>query len=145
MERMEEQFEKFIDSYKEFLEQITELRRLGLDLTSENKKFPIETTVDNLFTAALGMTFPEEKIDLINDRLYRGIDIEFEEVQPTVNIEFKDWMHTCGDGCCTDYGTNTFVNGVELDIINEDLETVTEKIFTELGYKVTTNRTYHGD
>lgn len=145
MERMEEQFEKFIDSYKEFLEQITDLRRLGVDLTSENKKFPVETTVDNLFTAALGMIFPEEKIDLINDRLYRGIDIEFEEVQPTANIEFKEWMHTCADGCCTDYGINTFVNGVELDTINEDLETVTEHILTELGYKVTTNRTYHGD
>jgi hypothetical protein len=140
-----EQFDRFIESYKEFLEQITDLRRLGVDLTSENKKYPVEATVDNLFTAALEMMFTEQQIDLINDRLYRGIDIEFEEIQPTVDIEFKDWIYTCTDGCCTDYGTNTFLNGVELDIVSEDLEIVTEKIFTELGYKVTTNRTYHGD
>jgi len=141
----EEQFDRFIESYKEFLEQITELRRLGVDLTSENKKYPVESTVDNLFTAALEMMFTEQQIDLINDRLYRGIDIEFEEIQPTVDIEFKDWVYTCTDGCCTtDYGTNTFLNGVELDIVSEDLETVVEEIFTKLGYKVTTNRSYHG-
>jgi hypothetical protein len=31
-----------------------------------------------------------------------------------VKINFKEYMYQCGDGCCTEYGTITTVNGKEL-------------------------------
>ncbi|MEK6829081.1 MAG: hypothetical protein AABY15_03060 [Nanoarchaeota archaeon] len=37
-----------------------------------------------------------------------------------VKIELNNYHHTCGDGCCDNYGTITTVNGVQLECHNED-------------------------
>jgi hypothetical protein len=29
-------------------------------------------------------------------------------------IELEDWTYSCGDGCCSDFGTRLVVNGEEL-------------------------------
>lgn len=28
-----------------------------------------------------------------------------------LKIILKDWSHTCGDGCCNNYGTKLYING----------------------------------
>lgn len=59
-----------------------------------------------------------------------------------VKITLHDYSHTCGDGCCTDYGTVTTVNGKELNFYNTDRYTIIEGILTELGYEVEIEETY---
>jgi hypothetical protein len=59
-----------------------------------------------------------------------------------VKINFKEYMYQCGDGCCTEYGTITTVNGKELDLNNEDTETIVEMILKELGYEAEITREY---
>ena len=53
-----------------------------------------------------------------------------------IAISIKDWSYECGDGCCTNYGTTTKVNGFELSCNNQDRETIIEKILQHLGYEV---------
>lgn len=62
-----------------------------------------------------------------------------------VKIKLEDWVYTCGDGCCTTYGTTTTVNGVELDNINEDRGTIIQKILEHLGFEVDLEETYEED
>ncbi len=53
-----------------------------------------------------------------------------------VEIVFSDYCYTCGDGCCTSYGTVTTVNGVELPTHNQDLDTILTNVLKHLGYDV---------
>lgn len=53
-----------------------------------------------------------------------------------VKIELNYYQYQCGDGCCTNYGTITKVNGVPLESHNEDAETIVEQILKHLGYDV---------
>ena len=53
-----------------------------------------------------------------------------------LKIELHSYVHHCGDGCCTDYGTQVKVNGVEMDSHNEDVATIITEILTHLGYEV---------
>jgi hypothetical protein len=53
-----------------------------------------------------------------------------------VEITFKHYNNSCGDGCCIDYGTITEVNGEELEFRNEDTETIVRGILEKLGYEV---------
>jgi hypothetical protein len=62
-----------------------------------------------------------------------------------VIIELAEYCTTCSDGCCTDYGTVTKVNGKELDCINQDVGTIIKGILTELGYNVEVIETYNGE
>lgn len=32
-----------------------------------------------------------------------------------IKIEVKEWSHTCGDGCCDTYGTDVYVDGVQVN------------------------------
>jgi len=59
-----------------------------------------------------------------------------------IKIQFEEWTTTCGDGCCTDYGTTTRVNGVEMPLNNQDTETIVEMILDHLGYEVEIESTY---
>jgi hypothetical protein len=62
-----------------------------------------------------------------------------------VTIELDEYHTQCGDGCCTDYGTVTKVNGKELECHNQDVGTIIEGILTELGYNVEIIETYNGE
>jgi len=60
-------------------------------------------------------------------------------------IEFNEYCTTCGDGCCTNYGTVVKVNGVEMPFHNQDTRTVVEEILQHLGYEVEIIETYNGE
>jgi hypothetical protein len=53
-----------------------------------------------------------------------------------LKIELKDYYHSCSDGCCSDYGTITTVNGIELPYQNQDVETILRQVLEHLGYIV---------
>ena len=53
-----------------------------------------------------------------------------------VIIELTEYTSNCGDGCCTDYGTVTKVNGKELECHNQDVGTIVRGILEALGYDV---------
>lgn len=54
----------------------------------------------------------------------------------TVTLRFDEWEHQCGDGCCYDYGTATYVNGVRVDDYGISLENAIQSVLEHLGYKV---------
>lgn len=53
-----------------------------------------------------------------------------------VKIELNEYSYNCADGCCTNYGTITKVNGVELEGSNQDAGTIVTKILEHLGFEV---------
>jgi len=53
-----------------------------------------------------------------------------------IKIELNDYDYNCSDGCCTNYGTVTKVNGVELSCHNQDAGTIVQQILEHLGYEV---------
>jgi hypothetical protein len=53
-----------------------------------------------------------------------------------VVITLEDYHYECGDGCCSEWGTITTVNGKELPFRNDDVETILRGVLCELGYKV---------
>ena len=57
-------------------------------------------------------------------------------MKPKLNITLRDYHYKCGDGCCDEYGTVTTVNGIELDLRNEDRETILQQVLEHLGYEV---------
>jgi hypothetical protein len=59
-----------------------------------------------------------------------------------VEITFKHYESYCADGCCSDYGIITTVNGEELAFRNTDTETIVKGILEQLGYNVTIESTY---
>ena len=61
-----------------------------------------------------------------------------------VKIELDEYCYNCGDGCCTNYGTTTTVNGKELDLHNQDVGTILKGVLEELGYSVEIIETYNG-
>ncbi len=53
-----------------------------------------------------------------------------------VEIEFKEWDHTCGDGCCSDYGTDIIVNGEKVtEYGDHSLEKTIKLILDKIGVK----------
>jgi len=61
-----------------------------------------------------------------------------------IYIELNEYSYNCTDGCCTDYGTVTTVNGKELQCHNQDTATILQQVLEELGYDVDINETYNG-
>lgn len=53
-----------------------------------------------------------------------------------IKINFHDYYYNCGEGCCTNYGVITTINGVELRAHNTDYVTIVQQILEHLGYKV---------
>jgi hypothetical protein len=64
-------------------------------------------------------------------------------MKPKVKIELNEYCHTCSDGCCTDYGTNVVVNGVDMPLNNQDTATILTQILEHLGYDVEIVETYN--
>ena len=62
-----------------------------------------------------------------------------------LKIELIDYSYTCGDGCCTNYGTVTKVNGEELELHNQDASTVLRQVLEHLGYEVEIGEIYDWD
>lgn len=55
-------------------------------------------------------------------------------------IEFEDWHHQCGDGCCDMYGTDIYLNGEKLDeMFAEDSKNALKAVLEKLGYEVEFN------
>ena len=53
-----------------------------------------------------------------------------------LTITLNDYFTQCTDGCCSDYGTITTVNGIELPCHNTDAATILRQILEHLGYEV---------
>ena len=49
-----------------------------------------------------------------------------------IKIELLEYTYDCADGCCTNYGTITKINGVELECHNQDTETILSQILKHL-------------
>lgn len=60
-------------------------------------------------------------------------------------IELNEYTYECGDGCCTNFGTITTVNGVELECHNQDAGTIVHEILKHLGYDVEMINKYNGE
>ena len=64
----------------------------------------------------------------------------------TIKIKFEDWDYTCGDGCCTTFGTKIYLNDKELEhpnidvldnsYVGTDTQTALHAVLKELGYNV---------
>lgn len=74
-----------------------------------------------------------------------GISCLFLDELPKLTIELHQWSYDCADGCCTNYGTTTKVNGVEMPSQNEDAATILHEVLTHLGYNVEIKQTYSND
>lgn len=59
-----------------------------------------------------------------------------------IKIELDEWIWECGDGCCTNYGTTTQVDGVIMPLDNQDVGTIVTMILEHLGYEVELIETY---
>lgn len=51
-----------------------------------------------------------------------------------INVEFKSWHWSCGDGCCDDYGTSLIIDGYLVDDNFDDSIESIEKLLNFLGY-----------
>jgi N-acetyl-anhydromuramyl-L-alanine amidase AmpD len=61
----------------------------------------------------------------------------------TLRITLKDWEHTCGDGCCYDYGQDIYLDGEKLDEQHaEDSENALRAVLEKLGYKIEIENIY---
>ena len=67
-------------------------------------------------------------------------------MQKKIKIKLENWDYTCGDGCCTDYGTKLLLNDKELEhpnpeiwdnsYLGDDVQTALHAVLKELGYNV---------
>ena len=48
-----------------------------------------------------------------------------------IKIDLKNWTHTCGDGCCTEWGVDILLNGKELEGNGGDVKETLTVIFKE--------------
>ena len=62
-----------------------------------------------------------------------------------LKIELKEYCYNCSDGCCTNYGTITVVNGEEMAAHNQDAATILKQVLEHLGYEVEIEQTYNGE
>lgn len=54
----------------------------------------------------------------------------------SLDITIKEWDYTCGDGCCTSWGKDIYINDQKLEIEDSDPSerTVIEEILKYLGF-----------
>jgi hypothetical protein len=63
-----------------------------------------------------------------------------------INIDLNEYDYQCSDGCCTNYGTITTVNGKELECHNQDASTIVKQVLEHLGYtNVKVTNSYNGE
>ena len=53
-----------------------------------------------------------------------------------LTIRLTEFMSTCSEGCCTDFGNITEINGEILPNHNTDTSTILKQILKHLGYDV---------
>lgn len=54
-----------------------------------------------------------------------------------LKVEFKEWSHTCADGCCHTWGMDVFINGEKIsDGDFNDSTTIVLDVLKHLGYEV---------
>lgn len=60
-----------------------------------------------------------------------------------VKIEIRDWYYECGDGCCSDTGSELHLDGVAVgnQYTGDDAEAALEAVLSALGYNVEITRT----
>lgn len=55
----------------------------------------------------------------------------------TLKLKINTWNHTCGDGCCTTWGTDVFINN---ELVSngdyDDIRVILEEVLIKLGYEV---------
>lgn len=87
-------------------------------------------------------TRDRNKILTVNDiyEYAQALQLLQPDISGSLNIEFEDWDHTCGDGCCYTYGTDIYLNGEKLDEQNaEDSKNALKVVLEKLGYNVEIN------
>lgn len=62
-----------------------------------------------------------------------------------LKISLHEYYYNCADGCCTNYGTVTTVNGEELTCHNQDTSTILKEVLKHLGYDVEIEETFEND
>ena len=62
-----------------------------------------------------------------------------------LKIILNEYSYTCGDGCCSNYGTIVYVNGVEMPYHNVDTHTIVTQILEHLGYDVEIECQFNGE
>ena len=62
-----------------------------------------------------------------------------------LKIVLNEYCYNCGDGCCTNFGMVTTLNGEELDCHNTDTSTIINQILEKLGYEVEIEETYNNN
>lgn len=60
-------------------------------------------------------------------------------------IEIKEWEHSCGDGCCTDYETRIKVNDLEFDPYSLSIGEIIKTVLESLNYNVDLIETYNNE
>lgn len=73
-------------------------------------------------------------------------------MEKKIKIKLETWNYTCGDGCCTSYGTKLYLNDKELQhpnpeicdngYVGEDVQTALHAVLKELGFNVKFENTY---
>ena len=53
-------------------------------------------------------------------------DVGAEVFRLEMKIELQPYRHTCGDGCCDEYGYNVLVDGKIIGSIGEDAQELAE-------------------
>lgn len=106
---------------------------------AENGHLAIQKDCDELFLK-LAESESQHTITLEKLKLSHTNCLDFEkqlaEKKKELSIKLTDYCHKCGDGCCTNYGNITEVNGEELPCHNQDAETILKQVLEHLGYKV---------
>lgn len=59
-----------------------------------------------------------------------------------LTISLTEYSYECSDGCCTNFGTVTNVNGLDLECQYQDTETILKQVLEHLGYEVDIKNNY---
>ena len=86
-----------------------------------------------------------ENKELLSVRPLSWFVDRFIKSEEKLKIQLNEFSHTCGDGCCDNYGTNVYVNGVEMPFINQDTGTIVKQILEYLGHNVEIIETFNGE
>ena len=57
-------------------------------------------------------------------------------MKPKLEINLNEYCYNCADGCCTNYGTITTVNRVELECHNQDTYKIIKQILEHQDMKL---------
>jgi hypothetical protein len=57
-----------------------------------------------------------------------------------LKIKTKSWDYTCGDGCCTTWGTDVFINNEKVSSGDyNNIELILKDVLEYLGYQIKIN------